>query len=77
MCDWLRSGYSWADSKTHLKTLSLSTAPERAISMTSRADAMKRLRENAAKTYAPRGARLGGGWGWILAVANTTDGRVG
>ena len=54
MCDWLRSGYSWEASITHLETLSLTTAPKRALSPTFRADAMKRLRENAARTYDPQ-----------------------
>ena len=50
MCDWLRSGYSWEASITHLETLSLTNSPKRALSPTFKADAMKRLRENGART---------------------------
>ena len=57
MCEWLQCGYSWESCITHLETLSLTIGPKRALSPTFRAEAMKRLRENAAKTYAPRGAR--------------------
>ena len=53
MCDWLQSGYSWEASSAHLETLSLTTR-KRALSPTFRADAMKRLRENAARTYDPQ-----------------------
>ena len=56
MCKWLRSGYSWEASIAHLETLSPTTR-KRQLSPTFRADAMKRLRVNAAKTYAPGGAR--------------------
>ena len=57
MCEWLKSGYSWEESKTHLKALSLSKGAKRALPETFREDAMKRLRDDAAKTYAPQGAR--------------------
>ena len=53
MCKWLRSGYSWEASIAHLDTLIITTR-KRALSPTFRADAMKRLRENAARTYDPQ-----------------------
>ena len=53
MCDWLRSGYSWAASIAHLKTLSITTQ-KRALSPTFKAAAMKRLREKVVSTYDPQ-----------------------
>ena len=48
MCNWLRSGYSWAESKTHLNMLSLSVGMKRKPSRAARDAIMKRLREKAA-----------------------------
>ena len=53
MCDWLRSGYSWAASIAHLKTLSITTQ-KRALSPTFKAAARKRLREKVVSTYDPQ-----------------------
>ena len=50
MCDWLRSGYSWEASITHLDSLSR-TNSTRPLSPTFKADAMKWLREKSATTY--------------------------
>ena len=80
MCEWLQCGYSWETCIAHLETLSLTTSPKRALSLTYIKKTMKRLRENASKTYAPRGGsmrwRLGDdsaddpssrpGWAWNL-----------
>ena len=66
MCNWLRSGQSWAECKTRLATLSLSAVPKREVSPSFRVHAMKRLRENAAKTYKQQ-----------TPVANTTDATRG
>ena len=56
MCDWLEGGYSWHSCIAHLKTLSLITGQKRAFSSTFKEDAMNRLIENVARTYAPQGA---------------------
>ena len=53
MCAWLRSGYTWESSIAHLWTL-FPTNRKRALSQTFKADAMKRLRANAAKSYDPQ-----------------------
>ena len=57
MRDWLKSGQTWEASLLHLKKLFPTTAQKRQLPWTVREDAMKRLRDNVAKTYAPRGAR--------------------
>ena len=61
MCEWLWAGYSWADSKAHLKELTLSGDDKRECPETFREEAMQRLRENIGlsvallpRTYAPK-----------------------
>ena len=73
MLAWLCSGYSWAESKKHLTTLSRSNASKRSLPESFRAEAMKRLRENLAKTYNP-GALDGDQAG---EDSNSCDWRVG
>ena len=60
MCAWLKSGKSWKASRLHLKNVFPTTGQKRQLPRTVREDAMKRLRENVAQTYAPRGAEAGG-----------------
>ena len=57
MRDWLQRGYTWEASIDHLKTLSLTKAPKRALSPTFKEYTLKRLKEKAAQTYAPEAKR--------------------
>ena len=67
MFEWLHSGYTWDACIAHLKTLYLTKGKKRALPETFKTDTKKRLRENVAKTYAPRSRSL---WG-------LDDGRLG
>ena len=54
LLEWLQSGFTWEDSINHLKTLSLTTVPKRALPPNFKDDAKNRLRAKAAKTYVAR-----------------------
>ena len=54
MHQWLKSGYTWDDSKAYLKTLTRKNDAKRELPEAFKKETMKRLRANIAETYEPR-----------------------
>ena len=56
ICQWLRDGISWGACMTYLKSLRLVKDSKRECPSTFREESMKRLKDNIAETYRPRGS---------------------
>ena len=56
ICQWLRDGISWGACMTYLKSLRLVKDSKRECPSTFREASMKRLKDNIAETYRPRGS---------------------
>ena len=79
MFEWLHRGYTWDACIAHLKTLSPTKGLARAPPETFKTDTQKRLRENAAKTYAPQNfwRSMMGKWGNLCFTRHSIERRLG